>query len=76
MSGRLREVSLTAAGGEIVGLAGLRARATSRCSTRSAGGRGLTAGSVRLPGGAAPRSPRRAVAAGVAYVSGDRRDAG
>lgn len=74
--GRLREVSLTAAGGEIVGLAGLQGAGHLGVLDVVCGRVRPASGSVRLPGGAVPRSPRQAVAAGVAYVSGDRQGRG
>jgi ABC-type sugar transport system ATPase subunit len=76
VTGRLRDVSLTASGGEIVGLAGLQGAGHLSVLDAVCGRARLIAGSVRLPGGAAPRSPRHAVAAGVAYVSGDRKGRG
>jgi ABC-type sugar transport system ATPase subunit len=74
--GRLREVSLTAAGGEIVGLAGLQGAGHLAVLDAVCGRTRPATGSVRLPGGAVPRSARQAVAAGVAYVSGDRKGRG
>jgi ABC-type sugar transport system ATPase subunit len=74
--GRLRDVSLSAAGGEIVGLAGLQGAGHLAVLDAVCGRTRPAAGSVRLPGGAVPRSPRQAVAAGVAYVSGDRKGRG
>ncbi len=74
--GRLREVTLTASGGEIVGLAGLQGAGHLAVLDAVCGRSRPAAGSVRLPGGAAPRSVRQAVAAGVAYVSGDRKGRG
>jgi ABC-type sugar transport system ATPase subunit len=76
VQGRLREVSLTASGGEIVGLAGLQGAGHLAVLDAVCGRARLTAGSVRLPGGAPARSPQQAVAAGVAYVSGDRKGRG
>ncbi|MDN3357367.1 sugar ABC transporter ATP-binding protein [Actinomadura sp. DC4] len=74
--GRLRDVSLTASAGEIVGLAGLQGAGHLAVLDVVCGRARPTAGSVRLPGGAVPRSPRQAVADGVAYVSGDRKGRG
>jgi ribose transport system ATP-binding protein len=74
--GRLRDVSLTASGGEIVGLAGLQGAGHLAVLDAVCGRARQTAGTVRLPGGVVPRSPRQAVAAGVAYVSGDRKGRG
>ena len=76
VTGRLRDVSLTASGGEIVGLAGLQGAGHLSVLDTVCGRARPAAGTVRLPGGVAPRSPRRAVAAGVAYVSGDRKGRG
>ena len=76
VTGRLRDVSLTASGGEIVGLAGLQGAGHLAVLDAVCGRARPSAGSVRLPGGATPRSPRQAVAAGVAYVSGDRKGRG
>jgi ABC-type sugar transport system ATPase subunit len=74
--GRLRDVSLTASGGEIVGLAGLQGAGHLAVLDAVCGRARPATGSVRLPGGVVPRSARQAVAAGVAYVSGDRRGRG
>jgi ABC-type sugar transport system ATPase subunit len=74
--GRLREVSLSASGGDIVGLAGLQGAGHLAVLDAVCGRARPSAGSVRLPGGAVPRSQRQAVAAGVAYVSGDRKGRG
>ncbi|HEV7933821.1 MAG TPA: sugar ABC transporter ATP-binding protein [Actinomadura sp.] len=74
--GRLREVSLTAAGGEIVGLAGLQGAGHLAVLDLVCGRARPGAGTVRLPGGVVPRSQRQAVAAGVAYISGDRKGRG
>ncbi|GAB2848488.1 sugar ABC transporter ATP-binding protein [Actinoallomurus bryophytorum] len=76
VAGRLRDVSLNASGGEIVGLAGLQGAGHLAVLDVVCGRARPATGSVRLPGGAAPRSPRHAVAAGVAYVSGDRKGRG
>lgn len=74
--GRLREVSLNAAGGEIVGLAGLQGSGHLAVLDAVCGRVRPSRGAVRLPNGVAPRSARHAVTAGVAYVSGDRKGRG
>lgn len=75
--GVLDEVSLRVPAGEIVGLAGLTGAGHLAVLEVVAGLRRPSAGTVRLPGGRlAPRGLRRAIAAGVAVVSGDRRRLG
>ncbi|MWA02226.1 ATP-binding cassette domain-containing protein [Actinomadura sp. LD22] len=74
--GRLRDVSLTAAGGEIVGLAGLQGAGHLAVLDAVCGRARPSSGSVWLPGGRAPRSARHAVTSGVAFVSGDRKGRG
>ncbi|MGI5202226.1 sugar ABC transporter ATP-binding protein [Spirillospora sp. CA-108201] len=74
--GRLREVSLTAEGGEIVGLAGLQGSGHLAVLDAVCGRARPSSGTVRLPGGRTPRSARHAVTAGVAYISGDRKGRG
>ncbi|MFB4298338.1 sugar ABC transporter ATP-binding protein [Actinomadura sp. NTSP31] len=74
--GRLRDVSLTAAGGEIVGLAGLQGAGHLAVLDAVCGRARPSSGSVRLPDGRSPRSARHAVMAGVAYISGDRKGRG
>ncbi|MBO2462803.1 sugar ABC transporter ATP-binding protein [Actinomadura violacea] len=74
--GRLRDVSLTAAGGEIVGLAGLQGAGHLAVLDAVCGRVRPASGSVRLPDGRAPRSARHAVTSGVAFVSGDRKGRG
>jgi ribose transport system ATP-binding protein len=74
--GRLRDVSLTAAGGEIVGLAGLQGSGHLAVLDAVCGRVRPSAGTVRLPGGRSPRSPRHAVTQGVAFISGDRKGRG
>ncbi|MFI0356799.1 sugar ABC transporter ATP-binding protein [Actinomadura sp. 9N407] len=74
--GRLEDVSLTAAGGEIVGLAGLQGAGHLAVLDAVCGRARPSAGTVRLPDGTSPRSPRRAVTSGVAYISGDRKGRG
>ena len=74
--GRLAEVSLDSPAGEIVGLAGLQGAGHLAVLEVVCGRISPAAGTVRLPGGGAPRSLRHAVGAGVAYISGDRRGRG
>lgn len=75
--GRLDDVSLRCAAGEIVGLAGLAGAGHITVLEVVAGLRRPSRGSVRLPGGrGAPRSFRAAIARGVALVSGDRKRVG
>jgi ribose transport system ATP-binding protein len=74
--GRLDGVSLTAAGGEIVGLAGLQGAGHLAVLDAVCGRARPSAGTVRLPDGTSPRSPRRAVTSGVAFISGDRKGRG
>ncbi|MFC1406279.1 MULTISPECIES: sugar ABC transporter ATP-binding protein [Streptacidiphilus] len=71
--GRLDRVSLTARRREVVGLAGLQG-AGHLTVLEVTGGRARPAsGSVRLPGGVAPRSLRQATGHGVAFVPSDRK---
>ncbi|TDD66950.1 sugar ABC transporter ATP-binding protein [Actinomadura rubrisoli] len=74
--GRLRSVSLAAAGGEIVGLAGLQGSGHLAVLDAVCGRARPSAGEVRLPNGRSPRSARHAVTEGVAYISGDRKGRG
>jgi ABC-type sugar transport system ATPase subunit len=74
VAGRLHGVSLRAAPGEIVGLAGVAGAGHQTVLELVAGRRGADAGAVLLPDGRpVPRGLRGAIAAGVALVSGDRR---
>ncbi|HEY3683308.1 MAG TPA: sugar ABC transporter ATP-binding protein [Streptosporangiaceae bacterium] len=74
LPGELSGVRMRAAAGEIVGLAGLAGAGHLAVLELAAGLRKAARGSVRLPGGRpVPHGLRRAVAAGVAVVSGDRR---
>jgi ABC-type sugar transport system ATPase subunit len=74
VSRRLDHVSLTAAPGEIVGLAGLAGSGHHTVIELLSGQRRADSGSVLLPGGrAVPRGLRNAIRAGVAIVTGDRR---
>jgi ABC-type sugar transport system ATPase subunit len=75
--GVLEDVSLDVAVGEIVGLVGVEGAGHQAMLDVLAGTRSAARGTLRLPGGAGqgspPRGQRRAVRAGVAVVSGDRR---
>jgi ABC-type sugar transport system ATPase subunit len=74
VAGRLDGVSLTAAPGEIVGLAGIAGAGHSTVVELVSGQRRAEAGRVLLPGGRpVPKGLRGAIGAGVALVSGDRR---
>ncbi|MFG2002844.1 sugar ABC transporter ATP-binding protein [Spirillospora sp. NPDC048911] len=72
----LHKVSLTATAGEIVGLAGLQGAGHLAVFDVICGRKHPTSGQVTLPSGTTPRSFRQAVAAGVAYISGDRKARG
>jgi ABC-type sugar transport system ATPase subunit len=74
--GRLDDVTLTVAPGEIVGVTGLEGAGHLTVLELIAGLARPSTGVVRLPGGAGPRSFRDAVRRGVAYVPGDRRRLG
>ena len=77
LGNRLADVTFTAHPGEVVGLVGLAGSGPTEMLRVLAGIDRPTLGSVTLPGGIpAPRGQRRHVAAGVAYVSGDRRRLG
>lgn len=71
---RLRDVSLRAAPGEIVGVAGLAGSGHHAVLEVVCGRARPSSGLVRLPGDApAPRGLRAAIRAGVAFVPGDRK---
>jgi ABC-type sugar transport system ATPase subunit len=73
-SGPLRGVSLRAKPGEIVGLAGVAGAGHLTVFELVSGLRRADGGKITLPGGRpVPRGLRRAIGAGVALVSGDRR---
>jgi ribose transport system ATP-binding protein len=73
----LTDVSFDAAGGEIVGLAGLEGSGVATLLGVLFGTQHATAGSVTLPDGAhAPASPTHAARRGVALVPADRRNQG
>jgi ABC-type sugar transport system ATPase subunit len=74
---RLRNVTLNAPPGEIVGLAGVAGSGHLAVLELVAGLRRPRSGEVLLPGGRpAPRGLRNAIRAGVALVTGDRRRLG
>jgi ABC-type sugar transport system ATPase subunit len=73
----LVDVSFSARGGEIIGLAGLEGAGVATLLGVLFGTRKATAGHVRLPDGAgAPSSPTDAARRGVALVPADRRHQG
>ncbi len=74
VDGVLEQVSLNASPGEVVGLAGLVGAGQHACLELIAGLRSPQRGRVLLPGGVpAPRGLPKAIGAGVALASGDRR---
>ncbi|HEY3765773.1 MAG TPA: sugar ABC transporter ATP-binding protein [Gaiellales bacterium] len=75
--GRLRDVSLDVRSGEVVGLAGLAGSGHDTVLEAVFGLRRATSGRIVLPDGRpAPTSSRKAIARGVALVTGDRRRLG
>jgi len=71
---RLKDVSLQAGAGEVVGVAGVAGSGHLAVLEVVAGLRRPDAGTVLLPGsGRVPRGLRRAIRSGVALVTGDRR---
>ncbi len=73
----LKDVSLRARSGEVVGLAGLAGSGPEAALGVIAGLEKTTGGEVTLPGGQPrPSSLREAIDRGVAFVSGDRRRLG
>ncbi len=73
----LSDVSFSAQGGEIIGLAGLEGAGVATLLGVLFGTRHASAGEVRLPdGGGAPDSPTDAARRGVALVPADRRRQG
>lgn len=75
--GRLREVSLEAAPGEILGVAGLVGSGHTDLLRVVAGALTPSSGRIELPGGLRPApGVRAAVKAGVGLISGDRRGVG
>ncbi len=74
---RCRDVSLTVSAGEIVGLAGLVGAGRSETALAVFGHLHRTEGSVLIDGTEVHlRSPREAIAAGIAYVPEDRKQQG
>jgi ABC-type sugar transport system ATPase subunit len=74
---RALDVTFAAWPGEILGLAGLEGSGHTAVFDVLFGAQAPASGKVTLPnGGSQPRSIRAAVAAGVAYVPGDRRNVG
>jgi ABC-type sugar transport system ATPase subunit len=74
VSGALHGVSFVAARGEIVGLTGLTGAGHQAVIELITGQRHAESGELTFPGGKrAPRNVRGAIAAGVAFVSGDRK---
>jgi ribose transport system ATP-binding protein len=73
---RLRRLDLTVRRGEIVGLAGLLGSGRTEAARALFGLDPLTAGAVEVTGKPAPDSPRRAIAAGLAYLTEDRKAEG
>jgi ABC-type sugar transport system ATPase subunit len=77
LAGGVRDVSLAAQPGEVVGLAGLVGSGPTEILRAIAGIERPVRGTITLPGGRrAPRGQRAHVGASVAYVSGDRRRLG
>jgi ABC-type sugar transport system ATPase subunit len=77
VEGRLRALSLTVAAGEIVGLAGVAGAGHHAVLELVSGLARPDAGTVTLPSGKrVPHGLRKAIRAGVALVSGDRRRLG
>jgi ribose transport system ATP-binding protein len=77
VEGELHGVSLAAAPGEIVGLAGLEGAGISALLGVLFGTRRADSGTVRFPDGrGAPRSPTEAARRGVSLVPADRRNLG
>jgi ABC-type sugar transport system ATPase subunit len=74
LAGSLNNVSFTVARGEIVGLAGLTGAGHVAVLQLVTGQRQADSGELVFPDGShAPRNLRRAIASGVALVTGDRR---
>lgn len=71
--GRLSAVTLSAAQGEVVGMAGLEGAGHLTALEVICGRTAATAGTVEVAGGPAPRTLRDAIRAGVAFVSSDRK---
>ncbi len=76
-AGVFHDVTFDVRAGEIVGLAGLVGAGRSEIARAVFGVDGYDAGSVRVGGAAVPpRSPRKAIEAGIAFVPEDRRQQG
>lgn len=74
---RLRKLDLTLRAGEIVGLAGLLGSGRTEAARATFGMDRLSAGEMRLGGApTAITSPRAAIAAGIAFLSEDRKTEG
>ena len=71
--GLVHDVSFTVAPGEIVGFAGLQGAGHLAVLAALSGRAVPAAGRVRIAGVPAPRSPRQAVRAGIAFVPSDRK---
>jgi ABC-type sugar transport system ATPase subunit len=77
VAGALEPFSLRVGAGEVVGLAGVAGAGHHTVLELIAGMRAADSGTVTLPGGRpVPKGLRRAIGAGVALVSGDRRRLG
>jgi ABC-type sugar transport system ATPase subunit len=77
VAGALDEATVTATRGEVVGLAGLVGAGHQAVMELVTGQRHADSGHVIFPGGrGAPKNVRQAIAAGVAFVSGDRKRVG
>ena len=74
--GRLRDVTLEVAPGEVVGVAGLQGAGHEDVLGLVCGRVRPVAGEVLLPGGIRPASMRHAYAHGVGFVPGDRKGQG
>ncbi|MHB1305154.1 MAG: sugar ABC transporter ATP-binding protein [Acidiphilium sp.] len=73
---RVRDVSYAVAPGEVVGLAGLLGAGRTETMKASFGAEIREAGEVAVAGRAVPSSPGRAIEAGLAFLSEDRRAEG
>ena len=74
---RVRDVSLTVAKGEIVGLAGLLGSGRTECARAVFGADRADSGTMSFGGRPfAPRNPHDAIAAGIGFVSEDRKAEG
>ncbi len=73
---RLRRLDLTLRAGQITGLAGLLGSGRTEAARALFGLDRRTGGEVRLAGSSAPATPREAIAAGLAYLTEDRKTEG